>query len=152
METVTGTGQPAITPIAMAMICHAVNRAYAGAFGDTSLVSWEESPDQQKQSVMDGVLLYLNVPTAGAHDAHARWIERKLEEGWQRGNVLDRARKLHPCLVPWVDLPPEQQAKGIIFREIVLQLMPFMMPVGIDPSAGLPVADEAVAGQGEQDH
>lgn len=103
----------------IARICHEVNRAYCQALGDTSQPVWEEAPEWQKESALAGVSFHLSHPEAGADASHANWVAQKLEEGWTRGDVKDPARKQHPCMVPFVDLPVEQQAKDFIFRAIV---------------------------------
>ena len=39
---------------------------------------------------------------------HARWMRQKLDAGWRYGETTDKERKLHRCLVPWDELPPDE--------------------------------------------
>ncbi len=39
----------------IAKICHEANRAYCATIGDASQLPWEESPDWQRQSAINGV-------------------------------------------------------------------------------------------------
>lgn len=103
----------------IARICHEANRAYCQALGDDSQPSWEEAPDWQKDSAIAGVQFHIDNPEAGPDASHANWVAQKLEDGWRRGDEKDAERKLHPCMVPFVDLPVEQRAKDYIFRAIV---------------------------------
>ncbi len=38
---------------------------------------------------------------------HARWCRERLGAGWRPGAERDDARRLHPLLVPWTDLPED---------------------------------------------
>lgn len=55
----------------------------------------------------------------GPEASHLSWMKQKLEEGWVYGEVKDPEAKTHPCLVPFDQLPREQQAKDFIFRAVV---------------------------------
>lgn len=102
----------------IARICHEVNRAYCQALGDNSQVSWEDAPEWQRESARMGVDLHI-MGEFGPEASHISWMKQKLETGWQYGPVKDEAKKEHPCLVPFEQLPVEQQAKDYIFRAIV---------------------------------
>lgn len=103
----------------IARVCHEVNRAYCEALGDTSQKRWEEAPEWQRQSAMNGVQFHLNNPTAGPDHSHISWLKEKEDTGWKYGPVKDEAKKEHPCFVPYEQLPVEQKAKDYIFRSIV---------------------------------
>lgn len=106
----------------IARVCHEVNRAYCEALGDHSQVPWEEAPGWQKDSAMLGVELHKNNPAAGPEASHISWMQQKLSEGWVYGPVKDAEKKEHPCIVPFDQLPVEQQAKDFIFRAVVYAL------------------------------
>jgi hypothetical protein len=40
-----------------------------------------------------------------AENAHDLWAAQRLSEGWSYGPSRDDARREHPCLVPYADLP-----------------------------------------------
>ncbi|HYL40208.1 MAG TPA: RyR domain-containing protein, partial [Candidatus Binatus sp.] len=42
---------------------------------------------------------------------HERWLRRKLKTGWRYGEPRDDARKLHPSIRPWAELPEEERDK-----------------------------------------
>lgn len=106
------------------MICHEANAAYCRAIGDLSQPSWESAPEWQKDSAIDGVHFHLANPDAGDSASHDNWMAMKLREGWVYGTIKDPIAKTHHCLVPFDQLPPEQQAKDRLFRAIVHALVP----------------------------
>jgi hypothetical protein len=107
------------TPEEIARVCHEINRAYCEALGDTSQPKWEDAPEWQRESAYNGVLLHMGDPYAGPEASHKAWMAEKLAAGWKYGEVKDADAKTHPCLVPFSDLPREQQAKDFLFRAVV---------------------------------
>lgn len=103
----------------IAMLCHAANAAYCASLGDLSQPSWDEAPDWQKQSAINGVNMHLANPDATPEMSHAAWLAQKEADGWSYGEVKDAEKKTHPCFLPYDQLPPEQKAKDYIFRGIV---------------------------------
>lgn len=103
----------------IARACHEVNRAYCAALGDLSQPTWEDAPDWQKNSARAGVTMHLANPNAGPQASHESWMAQKQAEGWIFGAVKRPEAKEHPCMVPFDQLPPEQQAKDYIFRAVV---------------------------------
>lgn len=103
----------------IARICHEVNRAYCQALGDNSQPAWEDAPDWQKQSAMTGVRLHTDNPNAGPQASHESWMAEKVATGWTYGPTKDPETKQHHCMVPFDQLPREQQAKDFIFRAVV---------------------------------
>ena len=108
--------------VMIAKVCHEANRAYCAAIGDTSQVPWEEAPDWQKQSALNGVRYHLQHPGSTPADSHQSWLAEKERDGWKHGPVKDPEKKEHPCFVPYEQLPKEQQAKYYIFLAIVRAL------------------------------
>lgn len=107
-----------ITKEEIARTCHEVNRAYCQALGDTSQPAWEDAPEWQRASARLGVELHMS-GDHGPEASHESWMQQKLEEGWRYGPVKDPERKEHHCLVPFDQLPREQQAKDFLFRAVV---------------------------------
>lgn len=103
----------------LAEAAHEVNREYCKALGDDSQPPWEEAPEWQRNSARAGVRLHLENPELGPQASHEAWMKQKLEEGWTFGPVKDPEKKQHPCMVPFAELPREQQAKDFIFRAVV---------------------------------
>ena len=110
----------------IASICHEANRAYCATIGDSSQVPWDEAPEWQRESAINGVAFHIENPTAGPSGSHENWLKEKLADGWVYGEVKDVDAKTHPCCVPYDQLPPAQQAKDFIFVGIVHALKQFV--------------------------
>lgn len=102
----------------VARVAHEVNRAYCESQGDFSQPAWEDAPGWQIDSAMAGVNLHWD-KDVGPEASHEAWMAHKLAEGWEYGPNKDPENKLHPCLVPFDQLPKEQQAKDFLFRAVV---------------------------------
>lgn len=107
-----------LTPCGIAQVCHEVNRAYCQALGDNSQPAWEDAPQWQKDSALLGVQLHMG-GDHGPEASHESWMAQKLADGWKYGPVKDPEAKEHPCIVPFDQLPKEQQAKDFLFRAVV---------------------------------
>lgn len=103
----------------VARICHEVNRAWCAFNGDHSQPDWHSAPDWQRDSAISGVEFHHANPEAGDSASHDEWSRVKLEDGWKYGPVKDPEAKEHPCLVPFDQLPADQQFKDHLFRTIV---------------------------------
>lgn len=105
--------------IDIAKICHEANKILCITQGDMTQSSWDESPEWQKNSILDGVLFHLSFPDVKPSSSHYRWLELKIIEGWKYGKVKNIDKKEHPCLVPFDELSKEHQAKDHLFKGIV---------------------------------
>lgn len=103
----------------IAKLAHEANAAYCRSLGDNSQPPWENAPEWQKKSAINGVLFHIENPLAAAQTSHENWFKQKQEEGWHYGPEKDAERKTHPCMVPFGDLPVHQQIKDHIFRSVV---------------------------------
>ena len=105
---------------ATARICHEANAALCRAFGDDSQPAWDDAPRWQRESAIAGVEHAWGDLGAKPSDSHESWLKVKEAEGWVYGAVKDPDAKppTHPCIVPFEELPPEQQAKDYIFLAI----------------------------------
>lgn len=102
---------------AAAQAAHEVNRVYCLSHGDTSQPHWEDAPEWQKTSAINGVqgVLAGNTP----EQSHESWLKEKLENGWVYGSVKDPEKKTHPCIVAYAALPLYQQNKDHIYVRTV---------------------------------
>lgn len=107
----------------IARVCHEVNRAYCQSLGDDSQPPWEDAPEWQRASALVGVDLHVKNPDAGPRASHESWVRQKVADGWRYGETKDPGAKTHPCIVPFDQLPREQQAKDFIFRAVVHALV-----------------------------
>lgn len=48
-------------------------------------------------------------------ELHGSWMQSYYEMGWVYGEKYDREKKIHPDLVPYVDLNPLEQDKDAVF-------------------------------------
>lgn len=107
----------------VARICHEANRQWCMFLGDNSQPYWEEAPEWQKASVLQGVQFHRENPDAGDEDSHNNWMKQKLDDGWVYGEAKSEEHKTHPALLPFDRLPIEQQFKDRLFRTIVRSSM-----------------------------
>lgn len=109
-----------------------------------SLVPWDELSDDLKEAnfaqvadipVKLRMLGYELAPNAGldpldiritpeqlevlSRREHDRWADDRKRRGWTYAPVRDNAKKHHPCLIPWEDLPEVEKEKD---RAVVRQL------------------------------
>jgi len=103
----------------IAELCHEVNKAYCEMLGDNSQLSWKEAPQWQRESALNGVEFHLANPLASASASHDSWMKEKIEAGWVYGTEKDPEKKTHHCIVPFEELPHEQQMKDYLFKSIV---------------------------------
>lgn len=103
----------------IARLAHEVNRAYCDAIGDHSIVRWEDAPLWQRESSVLGVEFHLAHPDSLPADSHESWLRVKVDDGWQWGSKKDATLKRHPCIMPFEQLPKEQQIKDHLFTAIV---------------------------------
>lgn len=103
----------------VAKVCHEANRTYCASIGDDSQLPWDQSPDWQRQSAINGVKFHLDNPGVGPAASHENWVLEKLGGGWKYGPIKDADAKKHPCIVPYDQLPPDQRLKDSLFIAIV---------------------------------
>lgn len=121
----------------LARLAHEVNRAYCASLGDLSQPRWEDAPEWQRTSAIAGVEFTLANPEAPPSASHESWLKQKRADGWAYGPEKDPERKLHPCFVPYDQLPPEQRAKDYLFQGVVRAASAAVMfaPGDASPSA-----------------
>lgn len=105
----------------IARVAHEVNKEFCVSIGDTSQVGWDESPQWQKDSAINGVNFHIDNPNAPSSSSHDAWMQEKVDAGWVYGELKDpdATPPTHHCIVDFEDLPVEQQSKDFIFRSIV---------------------------------
>lgn len=103
----------------IARLAHEVNRVYCESIGDRSQPLWEDAPEWQKLSALAGVAFVIGNPDAPASANHESWLAVKNAAGWVYGTTKDADKKTHHCMVPFDELPKEQQVKDKLFRAVV---------------------------------
>ena len=105
--------------IMTASVAHEINRAFCQSIGDNSILPWDEAPEWQQQSAIDGVIFHVKNPDAGPDASHKNWMATRTRDGWVYGKEKNEELKMHPCMVPYDQLPREQQSKDYLFRATV---------------------------------
>lgn len=100
-------------------LAHEMLRAWCELNGDHSLPAWEDAPAWQRDSTMDTVRFFADHPTAADSAMHDEWLDQKRRTGWVFGPVKDAELKQHPCIVPFDQLPAEQQFKDRLLRMVI---------------------------------
>ena len=100
----------------IAKVCHEVNRAFCRSLGDTSQPCWDDAPDWQKSSARKGVCSLVH---GSPEVTHEHWLKEKTDNGWKYGPAKDAEKKEHPCILPYNELPRDQQTKDALFAAVV---------------------------------
>lgn len=108
---------------AVAAVCHEANRAYCATLGDHSQSAWADAPVWQRESALFGVKGIAEGTITRPEQSHESWSAQKIADGWVYGPEKDPIAKTHHCLVPFAELPPEQQAKDHLFFAIATTLL-----------------------------
>jgi hypothetical protein len=108
----------------ISQIAHAVNRALCLQTGLSS-ETWEEATADTKESMAEGIIAASNFVAQSQgrqmnpEESHNSWMTKKLRAGWRYGPAKDEAGKVHPCLLPWAELPRDERLKDVLFSGIV---------------------------------
>lgn len=102
----------------IAATAHELNRAYRLSIGERVEPHWEDVTPEMRRSTLLGVQGALSGNTP--EQQHEQWRATRIADGWVHGPIKDAEFRTHPCLVPYSDLPREQQVKDTLFRNVVL--------------------------------
>jgi hypothetical protein len=58
-----------------------------------------------------------------AKNAHEIWAQKRMADGWIYGAARDDKAKLHPCLVPYEQLPESERAYDRVMAIETLKLI-----------------------------
>jgi hypothetical protein len=95
----------------IAKVCHETNNAYRETIGEKPSPKWEETSDDQRNSMIDGVKNIIDGIITTPEKNHEAWIETKINQGWKKENESN--------MIPFKDLPYCQQFKDHLFMSIV---------------------------------
>ncbi len=62
-----------------------------------------------------------------AENVHEVWAQSRIEQGWRYGQERSDALKLHPCLVPYDELPDVEKAYD---RDTALETLKLIIKLG----------------------
>ena len=115
-----------MTPTSIAQVAHEINKAFCESIGDNSQPTWEDAPEWQKSSAINGVQFHLDNPEASPSASHDNWLKQKEAEGWKYGPTKNPETKEHPCFLPYNELRTEQRSKDYLFKQVVHSLKQFI--------------------------
>jgi hypothetical protein len=101
---------------------HTLNKLWCEYNGDFSQPDWEDAPEWQRDSAIDGVKKVRDGTAKTPQDQHQSWMDLKVSQGWVYGPVKDPIAKTHPCLVPYDQLSDADRRKDHLFRAVVKAL------------------------------
>lgn len=64
-----------------------------------------------------------------AKNIHEVWAKSRMDQGWTYGPTRDDARKMHPCLIPYEELPEEEKDYD---RNTALGTLKFVIKQGFE--------------------
>lgn len=62
-----------------------------------------------------------------AKNVHEVWAQTRISQGWSYGEKRDDAKKTHPCLVPYEELPEDEK---VYDRETSIGTLKLIMKLG----------------------
>lgn len=107
------------TVMLLARVCHEANRALCYGQGDSSMLPWGQAQEWQRRSAVAGVTGILDGTITSPEQSHTHWMAEKTHNGWTYGPVKDEAKKTHPAMLPYAELPTFQKKKDALFYAIV---------------------------------
>lgn len=70
-----------------------------------------------------------NLAEEMAKNVHDIWSAGRMADGWTYGEERDDARKTHPCLVPYEELPESEKAYD---RNTSIETLKFILAQGFE--------------------
>jgi ryanodine receptor 2 len=80
---------------------------YSLHYSRRTAMSYRPAPIDTTGVILPSDLLELKERLA--ENAHDNWARERMAQGWTHGPRRDDDRKLHPCLVPYDDLPEDEK-------------------------------------------
>lgn len=103
----------------IARVCNTVIRNQNKLLGDDSVPEWDNLPEDLKRSAFVGIQHVIDHPEITPQQMHDSWCKFRLDDGWKFGEFKCATQKTHPCLIPFEELPIEQQIKDELFISTV---------------------------------
>lgn len=103
----------------IAQVMHESMRAWQKANGQDPAPPWGRAPQWMKFSSTESVRWRLANPKARVSAQHEQWLAQKKAAGWKYGRTKNGAKKTHPMMVPYADLPEIEKRKDALVNAIV---------------------------------
>ena len=102
----------------VAKVIHSANRAYVDAIGGRAFnPTWEEYGESKRQDLINAIINTVKDPQT-PQASHENWCVAMEKAGWSKDIKLDYNRKTHPNMVPYDQLPFEEQFKDQLYMGI----------------------------------
>lgn len=85
-----------------------------------------QSIDTSKIVLPETILVLAEMLAENVHDT---WARNRISEGWTYGPQRDDARKEHPCLVPYSELPDSEKQYD---RDTAIQTIKAILALGYE--------------------
>ncbi|MGC8622087.1 MAG: RyR domain-containing protein [Caldisphaera sp.] len=89
---------------------------------------WEERDKEFRKQFTDYIESLQGKPLPTPEEAHNSWWRRYKEMGWKYGEVRDPVVKTHPDMVPFNELPKDEQEKDEAFLALVEFAFKYILP------------------------
>ena len=103
----------------IAQVTHEAMRAWQKANGQAPAPPWSRAPKWMRESSAASVVWRMSNPRTGASAQHDQWLAQKKADGWKFGRVKDAAKKTHPMMVPYSQLPEFERRKDALVNAVV---------------------------------
>lgn len=110
-------GPRSFAPDEIAEVIHEAIRVVQRRVGEDVSPPWPEAPDWMKESTLKGIIGVF--AGKSARESHEAWMAERESAGWTYGPVKSIADRVSPNLIPYDELPVEQQVKDHLFAAIV---------------------------------
>ena len=102
-----------------------LSRKLAASHLEENVLVYKPEPiDTSKVQLNDEIL---ELTEHLAENAHEVWAQRRMAEGWRPGPRRDEAKKEHPSLVPYKELPEEEKEYD---RSTALETLKVLLALG----------------------
>ena len=101
-----------------AMTAHEANRAFCSSQG-TPQPHWEDMTEDYKARTLAAVKAIKANPELTPEAHHKLWLKAMKQAGWTKGKVRCHDLRQSPCMVSYAFLAPADQAKSILFINVV---------------------------------
>jgi len=91
--------------------------------------TWTNRDEAFQKQMTEYVESLRGKPLPTPEEAHNSWWRKYEEMGWKFGEVRDTEKKTHPDMIPFNDLPKDEQDKDEIFLALVEFAFKYIMPI-----------------------
>lgn len=89
------------------------------------MATYDPKPIDTNDVVLTPELLALTEKLA--ENTHDVWAKGRISQGWQYGETRDDEKKLHPCLIPYDELPESEKEYD---RNTALETLKLIIKLG----------------------